>query len=67
MDTDRLLEVAPHYVAMIVLVYLVLAVVEAVVGSLGFWTELVLIAAVVFAYRPLVMRLGVGPSAWEQR
>lgn len=67
MDTDRLLEVAPHYVAMIVLVYLVLAVVEAVVGGLGFWTELVLIAAVVFAYRPLVMRLGVGPSAWEQR
>lgn len=67
MDTDRLIEVAPHYVAMIILVYLVLAAVEAVVGNLSFWIELVLIAAIVFAYRPIVMRLGIGPSAWERR
>lgn len=67
MNTDRLIEVAPHYVAMIILVYLVLAAVEAVVGNLSFWIELVLIAAIVFAYRPIVMRLGIGPSAWERR
>ena len=65
MDTDRLLDLAPHYLAMFVLVFLVLAIVQAVVGELGFWVELGIILVVVFAYRPLVMRLGIGPSSWE--
>ena len=67
MDTDRLIEVAPHYAAMLILVYLVLALVELTVGDPGFWTELVIIAVIVMAYRPVVMWLGIGPSAWEQR
>lgn len=66
MDTDRLIDVAPHYAAMLILVYLALALIEITVGDLGFWTELVVIAAIVMAYRPVVMWLGVGPSAWEQ-
>lgn len=66
MNTSRILEIAPHYVAMLALVYLVLAVVESVVGGLGFLAELVVIAVIVFAYRPLVLRLGLAPSAWEQ-
>lgn len=65
MDTDRLIEIAPHYVAMVLLVFVVLAIVRMVVGDIGFWVELVIIVAVVFAYRPLVVRLGVGPSVWE--
>lgn len=36
MDNDRLLEVAPHYAAMLILVFLVLAVVRAIAGDLGF-------------------------------
>lgn len=67
MDTDRLVEVAPHYVVMLVLVYLVLAIVGTAVGDLGFWAEIAIIAVVVFAYRPVVMRLGIGPSAWERQ
>lgn len=67
MNTDHVLEVAPHYVAMLVIVYVVLTSVQILVGRIGFWTELVIIAVVVFAYRPVVMRLGVGPSVWEQR
>ena len=67
MDTDRIIEVAPHYLAMLVLVYVALFAVEAAVGPLGLWTELAVIAAVVFAYRPVVMRLGLGPSVWERR
>jgi hypothetical protein len=65
MDTDRLIELAPHYLAMFVLVFLVLAIVQAFVGELGFWIELAIILVVVFAYRPVVMRLGIGPSSWE--
>lgn len=67
MDTDRLVEVVPHYVAMLLLVFLVLAVVRALVGDLGFWVELVIIFVVVFLYRPAVHLLDVAPSAWEEQ
>jgi hypothetical protein len=66
MDTDRLVELVPHYLAMLVLVYLGLAALRLAVGDVGFWTELVVIFAIVLAYRPLVVRLGVAPSAWER-
>lgn len=66
MDTDRLLELAPHYVAMFVLVFLVLGLVRAAVGELGFWIELVIIVVVASAYRPVVLRLGIAPSGWER-
>lgn len=66
MDTAQLKELAPHYIAMLILVFGVLAVVRAAVGELSFWVELVIIVVLVFAYRPVVMRLGIGPSVWEQ-
>ena len=65
MDTDQLMELAPHYIAMVILVFLILAIVRAIVGEIGFLTELAIIIAIVFAYRPTVMRLGIGPSRWE--
>lgn len=67
MDTDRLMELVPHYIAMFVLVFLVLAIIRAVAGEIGFWAELAIIVVVVVVYRPIVMRLGLGPSGWEQR
>jgi hypothetical protein len=67
MDRDQLLELAPHYIAMFVLVFLVLSGVRAAAGEVGFWIELAVIAVVVFAYRPVVTRLGIGPSDWESR
>lgn len=66
MDTDRLRELVPHYVAMLILVYIVLGALRATVGDQGFWIELVIIVVLVSLYRPVVMRLGVGPSAWEE-
>ena len=65
MDTDRLLDLAPHYLAMFILVFLVLGIVRALVGDIGFWVELAVIVVVVFAYRPIVLALGIGPSSWE--
>ena len=66
MDTDQLKEIVPHYLAMLLLVFGVLAIVRTAVGELSFWTEVVIIAVIVFIYRPIVMRLGIGPSAWER-
>jgi hypothetical protein len=65
MDTDQLKELVPHYVAMLVLVFLVLGIVQAIVGEVGFWVELGIIVVAAAAYRPLVTRLGIGPSSWE--
>lgn len=65
MDTDGLKELVPHYVAMMLLVFLVLTAVRAVVGDIGFWLELPVVLGVVFIYRPIVVRLDVAPSSWK--
>lgn len=65
MNRDQLIELVPHYLAMLLLVFLVLAIVPAIVGEISFWIELAIVAVVVFAYRPIVLRLGIGPSVWE--
>jgi hypothetical protein len=67
MDTDTLVELIPHYAAMLVIFFLVVTALGAVVGELGFWIEIAIAFVVVFAYRPIVTRLGVAPSAWEGR
>lgn len=66
MDTDQLKELAPHYIVMLLLVFLALAIVRTVAGDIGFWIEFAIIAIVVFAYRPIVVQLGLGPSRWEE-
>ncbi|MFB6156655.1 MAG: hypothetical protein ABEJ34_02290 [Haloferacaceae archaeon] len=66
MDTQRLIDVAPHYLAMLLLAFLIPAVVRLAVGDIGFWPELVLIFFIVFGYRRAVLRLDVAPAAWEE-
>ena len=66
MDTDQLVELIPHYIAMLVVVFGVIAVIQAVAGGLGFWIELVIVIVIVFSYRAAVLWLGVGPSRWER-
>lgn len=65
MDKDQLLELAPHYIAMLLVVFFILEVSQAVVGEIGFWLELALILVIVFVYRIVVVQLGIAPSSWE--
>lgn len=65
MDKENLIELIPHYVAMLILIFLVLGAVRAIAGEQGFWIDLGIIAVVVFSYRPVVHRLGVAPTLWE--
>jgi len=51
---------------MLVLVAVVVGGVRLAVGELDFWIEFVIVAVVVFLYRPAVGYLGVAPSAWEE-
>jgi len=66
MDRDQLLELVPHYVALVVLLLLALTAVRVLVGDVGLWVELVIAFVVAVAYRPLVARLGYAPSAWQR-
>lgn len=66
MDTDQLKELVPHYIAMLVLAFGAIAILRAALGEPSFWIELVIIAVIVFAYRPIVKELGIGPSEWER-
>jgi len=52
---------------MLLLLFLVLAVVRALVGETGFWTELAIVLLIAVSYRPVVRRLGVAPSAWKEQ
>jgi hypothetical protein len=65
MDTDRLMELAPHYIAMFISVFVVLTIVQSTVGEVGFWIELAIVVVVVFTYRPVVVRLGLAPDGWK--
>ena len=66
MDRETILELVPHYLAMLLLVFLVLGAVRAVAGQQAFWIDVLIIAVVVFSYRPIVRRLGIAPSLWER-
>lgn len=65
MNRYRLLEVLPHYGAMLLLAFLALEAVTVLVGELNFWIEVAIMAVVIFSYRPAVQALGVGPRAWD--
>lgn len=66
MDTTRILELLVHYLVMLFLVFGALALMRSAVGDMGFWVELVVVIVIAFSYRPIVLRLGVAPSAWER-
>ncbi|WP_137285561.1 hypothetical protein [Halorussus salinisoli] len=67
MDRDRLIELAAHYVAMLLMWLVVITGLRALVGELSFWIELAVIVVVVLAYRLIVQQLGIAPRAWKKQ
>lgn len=66
-DTDQIVEAIPHYVAMLLIVFLVLGVIRTAVGELSFWIELVIVLVIAVGYQSLVKYLDLAPSSWEKR
>jgi hypothetical protein len=66
MDRDTVLQLAPHYVAMFALVLIAIGVIGQFVDDIGLLLRLAIVFVVVFSYRPIVLRLGLAPSVWEQ-
>jgi hypothetical protein len=63
---DReLLELVPHFVAMIVLISLVLGGFRLLLGTPAFWFDPVVALLVVFLYPFGLRRLGAAPARWE--
>jgi len=66
-DRDALLALAPHYLAMLLLAFGVLAAIRLTVGELNFWIETAVLVVALLLYRPVVARLGLAPPAWNAR
>lgn len=65
-DFERLAELVPHYLALLLSLFLIAGGIRQTVGELGLWVELLIFLAISFAYPPLVRRLNVAPSAWKK-
>lgn len=65
MDSTELRRLVPHYVAVMVLVFVVVAAVDALAG-IPFWVGVVIALGVGAVYRPLVVALGVAPEPWRE-
>lgn len=63
--TDRLKELAPHYLIMVAIMLGVLLVVEWFLGDIGFWARLAIAFVVVIIYPISLRRLGRAPEAWQ--
>ena len=66
-NLNLLVETAFHYLTMLFVIFLALSGLRATVGDLGFAIELGIVLLIAIAYRPVVRRLGIAPTAWENR
>lgn len=67
-DRDEVLELLPHYAALVVIVLVVMGTLRTVVGSQNPLIEFSLVVILVFGYRPLVARIDAipTPAIWER-
>ena len=64
-DTDGLREAIPHYVAMLLVLFLVLGVIQRTAGETSFWVDIAVIVVVVFGYQVGGTRRGLAPGSWR--
>ena len=65
MDRATLLALAPHYAVMLLIVFVGLSLWRTFIGDLSLIQEFIVVAVIVFGYRPVVIRLGVAPEPWQ--
>lgn len=63
---SRLIELLPHYLLMIAVIFGVLLVIQELYGDLGFWASFAVAIGIAAVYPFVVRRLGVAPGAWER-
>ena len=64
--SSRIVELLPHYLAMIAVMFAVLLAIQELYGDIGFWPSFGVAIAVAVAYPFVVRSLGVAPEAWKR-
>ncbi|ESS12731.1 MAG: hypothetical protein A07HR60_00430 [uncultured archaeon A07HR60] len=64
-DTSKILEIAPHYVAMVVCAVILVSSVRFVLGRSAIVVEFVGMFLIAFAYPFTVRRAGYAPDSWQ--
>ncbi|MCH7662015.1 MAG: hypothetical protein IH933_16040 [Euryarchaeota archaeon] len=64
--SSRIVELLPHYLAMIAVMFAVLLAIQEFYGDIGFWPSFGVAIAVAVAYPFVVRSLGVAPEAWKR-
>lgn len=64
-DTETILSLVPHYLAMLVLAIVFASVVRAIVGEPNLVFEFAAVLVVVFLYPFAIRRTGYAPEFWE--
>lgn len=67
-EKDEILELLPHYAALVVIVLVVMGTLRTVAGSLHPLVEFSVVLVLVFGYRPVIARVDVipTPEIWER-
>lgn len=63
---ERVRQVIPHVIAMIILYGVFLTIAAAVFGYDDFWAAFTIGVAVIFGYKPFVVALGLAPDHWAE-
>lgn len=66
MDTARLRELVPHYLAMFLLVLIVLEALRSSVDEMAFYVELLILVFVCLVYMMFTIVVGIAPSSWDR-
>lgn len=62
---ERLVQLLPHYLIMLGVMFAVLIIVQELYGQLGFWASFGVAIAVAVVYPFATRRLGVAPEPWQ--
>ena len=62
-----IIELLPHYLAVLLLTFLAVGILRGVVGVSGFLIELGAVILIVLVYPVVVRSIGVEPSMWKNR
>lgn len=63
--SEKVRQLAPHWAAMFVVMFVILAIVEALHGELSLWESAALVVGVAFGYPTVVRYFGVAPEVWQ--
>ena len=66
MDRSTLPYLGLHYVALVILIFLLVVAIEAVAGTVPLWAGVVVAIVVGLAYPRVVVPLGIAPERWER-